>query len=70
MELRIKATLKRSGIGRPHKQKETLRGLGLTKLHKTVILKDTPAVRGMLAKVLHLIEVEKCYSGGNINENS
>jgi large subunit ribosomal protein L30 len=63
MELRIKATLKRSGIGRPQKQKETLRGLGLTKLHKTVILKDTPAVRGMLVKVLHLIEVERCYPG-------
>ena len=70
MEPRIKATLKHSGIGRPRKQRETLRGLGLTKLNKTVILKDTPEVRGMLTKVLHLIHVEKYYSGGNINENS
>jgi large subunit ribosomal protein L30 len=59
MERKVKVTLKHSGIGRPRKQKDTLRGLGLTRLHKTVILQDTPEVRGMLTKVIHLIEVEK-----------
>jgi large subunit ribosomal protein L30 len=60
MERRIRVTLKRSGIGRPQRQKATLRGLGLTRLHKTVVLKDTPEVRGMLAKVIHLVEIEAC----------
>jgi len=55
MERRIRVTLKRSGIGRPQRQKATLRGLGLTRLHKTVVLKDTPEVSGMLAKVIHLV---------------
>ena len=59
MERKIKVTLTHSGIGRPRKQRETLRGLGLTKLHKTVVLKDTPEVRGMIAKVMHLLHVEK-----------
>ncbi|MEW6443684.1 MAG: 50S ribosomal protein L30 [bacterium] len=56
---KIAVTLRRSGIGRPRKQRETLRGLGLTKLNKVVVLKDTPEIRGMLAKVIHLIEVRR-----------
>jgi large subunit ribosomal protein L30 len=59
MEPKIMITLKRSGIGRPERQRATLRGLGLTKLHKTVVLKDTPEIRGMLAKVIHLVEVKR-----------
>ena len=55
----IIVTLVHSGIGKPKKQRATLRGLGLTKLHKSVTLKDTPEIRGMLAKVIHLIEVKK-----------
>ena len=58
-EPKISVTLKRSGIGRPKKQRATLQGLGLTKLQKTVVLKDTPEIRGMLSKVIHLIEVKK-----------
>jgi len=58
-ERQISVTLKRSGIGRPRDQRATLQGLGLTKLHKRVVLKDTPEIRGMLAKVIHLIEVQK-----------
>ncbi len=54
-ELRI--TLIKSGIGRPQKQRLTLESLGLNKLHKTVILKDTPQVRGMVNKVSHLVKV-------------
>jgi len=61
MELgqKINVKLVHSGIGKPKKQRATLKGLGLTKLHKTVTLKDTPEIRGMLAKVIHLIEVKK-----------
>ncbi len=55
----IIVTLKRSGIGKPKTQRDTLRGLGLTKLHKTVTVKDTREIRGMLKKVIHLIEIKK-----------
>lgn len=53
--MRIK--LVRSGIGRTQDQKDTLRGLGLTKLHKIVTREDTPAIRGMVNKVSHLVKV-------------
>ena len=42
---------------RPSEQRATLIGLGLNKMHKTSTLQDTPAVRGMIAKVAHLIQV-------------
>ena len=42
---------------RPADQRATLVGLGLNKMHKTATLRDTPAVRGMIAKVAHLIRV-------------
>lgn len=58
MALKLKVTQVRSGINRPEPQKRTLRGLGLTKMHKSVILKDTPAIRGMIRKVSHLVTVE------------
>ena len=58
-ERKLMVTLKRSGIGRPRRQRETLRGMGLTRLHKTVVLEDTPEIRGMIAKVIHLIEVKR-----------
>ena len=58
-ERKIMITLKRSGIGRPQDQRATLRGMGLTKLHKTVVLEDTPAIRGMVAKVIHLVDVKR-----------
>ena len=58
MALKLKVTQVRSGIGRPEKQKRTLEGLGLTKLHKSVILEDTLAIRGMIRKVSHLVVVE------------
>ena len=53
----IKVTLVKSGIGKTQNIRETLKGLGLTKLHKTVELKNTPAMRGMLAKVSFLIKI-------------
>jgi large subunit ribosomal protein L30 len=42
---------------RPAEQRATLVGLGLNKMHKTSTLQDTPAVRGMIAKVAHLVRV-------------
>ncbi|MBM4286748.1 MAG: 50S ribosomal protein L30 [Deltaproteobacteria bacterium] len=53
----LEITLKRSPIGRPQRHRVTLATLGLRKLHKTVRLKDTPAVRGMVRQVSHLVEV-------------
>jgi large subunit ribosomal protein L30 len=48
-----------SPIGRKHDQRETLVGLGLNKMHRTRELPDTPSVRGMVAKVRHLVRVEQ-----------
>jgi len=53
----IQVKLVRSGNNRPETQRRTLRGLGLTKMHRTVKLKDTPAIRGMIRKVAHLLKV-------------
>ncbi len=47
-----------SGLGRKKDQVQTLAGLGLGKLRRTRELEDTPAVRGMLRKVAHLVRVE------------
>ena len=47
-----------SPLGRRHDQRETLAGLGLNKIGRTRELEDTPAVRGMIAKVAHLLRVE------------
>lgn len=57
MAIKLKVKQVRSGIGRSERQNLTLRGLGLTKMNKTVILNDTPAIRGMIRKVSHLVEV-------------
>ena len=46
-----------SPIRRPAKQRETLKGLGLNKMNRTRTLEDTPAVRGMIAKVSHMVEI-------------
>ncbi len=46
-----------SPIRRPAKQRETLIGLGLNKMHKTRELEDTPSVRGMVRKIPHLVEI-------------
>ncbi|MFP3929235.1 MAG: 50S ribosomal protein L30 [Desulfobacteraceae bacterium] len=58
MEDKIKVTLVKSGIGRHKKIRQTLRGLGLTKLNKTVELNNTPAIRGMIEKVSFMVRVE------------
>ena len=46
-----------SPIRRPAVQRETLKGLGLNKMHKTRELEDTPSVRGMVNKIPHLVEI-------------
>jgi len=58
MALKLRVTLVRSGINRPALQKLTIKGLGLTRMRKTVLLNDTPAIRGMIRKVSHLVKVE------------
>ena len=55
---RLKITLRRSPIGRPEKKEKVLRGLGLKKLHQTVIRGDTREIRGMVNKVIHMVDVE------------
>lgn len=49
-----------SPIRRPAKQRQTLIGLGLNKMHKVRELEDTPAVRGMIGKIPHLVEIVEC----------
>ena len=55
----IKVTQLGSPIGRPDDQQATLVGLGLNKRHRSRVLEDTPAVRGMITKVRHLLQVEE-----------
>ncbi|MDI6753446.1 MAG: 50S ribosomal protein L30 [Thermodesulfobacteriota bacterium] len=56
-ERMIQVQLVRSEISQPETQRRTLRGLGLTRMQRTVKLKDTPAIRGMIRKVSHLVRV-------------
>ncbi len=55
----LRVTLVRSPIGFTKDQKATVFALGLHRLHQTVEHQDTPAVRGMLTKVIHLLKVEE-----------
>ena len=55
---KIKVTQTGSPIGRPAIQRQTLIGLGLNKLRRSRVIEDTPAVRGMITKVHHLVKVE------------
>lgn len=55
----IQVTLVRSPIGYEKSQKATVRALGLTKMNQTVEKEDTPAIRGMINKVSHLVRVDE-----------
>jgi len=55
----LKVTLVKSMIGRPEKHRKVLRGMGLNKVNHTVELQNTPSVRGMVAKVSHLVVAEE-----------
>jgi large subunit ribosomal protein L30 len=59
MAKKLEITLKRSTIGRPEDQRVTVRTLGLRKLHQTVIQPDNQAIRGMINKVRHLVDVNE-----------
>jgi large subunit ribosomal protein L30 len=58
MAIRLKVTQVKSGIGRSEQQNKTLAGLGLRGPRCSKVLEDTPAVRGMIRKVHHLVVVE------------
>lgn len=58
-EKRIRVTLVKSPIGYSERQKRTVRALGLRRMNDTVEHQDTAAVRGMIAKVVHLVSVEE-----------
>jgi len=56
---RVRVTQIGSPIGRTRVQRQTLIGLGLNKMHRTRELEDTPAVRGMIDRVKHLVRIEE-----------
>lgn len=55
---KIKITQVKSIIDRPKDQKDTMRALGIKKMHHTVEREDTPVIRGMVNKISHLVVVE------------
>lgn len=55
----LRVTLVKSAIGYTKDQKKTVRALGLRRMNQTVEHKDSPALRGMLAKIVHLLRVEE-----------
>ncbi len=55
----LRVTWVRSAIGYTKDQKATVKALGLRRLHQTVEHKDTPALRGMVNKVIHLLKIEE-----------
>ena len=56
---KLKVTLRRSTIGASQNQRHNVRGLGLRKLGQVRVLENTPAVRGMIKKVIHLVDVDE-----------
>ena len=57
MSVQIKVTLVKSIIGKPQKHRAVVAGLGLRRLNDTVVLSDTPEVRGMISKIRHMLHV-------------
>jgi len=55
----LKITQVRSIIGRPEKHRKVMEGLGLRRMHQSVIRPDSDAIRGMVFKVKHLVQVEE-----------
>ncbi|HEY7400147.1 MAG TPA: 50S ribosomal protein L30 [Actinomycetota bacterium] len=56
---KLKLTQRRSVIGRPKDQRDTVRRLGLHRIRDVVVKDDRPEIRGMISKVRHLVEVEE-----------
>lgn len=59
MAKKLEITLTRSLIGRPEDQRVTVKTLGLRKMHQTVVQEDNDAMRGMVNKVSHLVNVKE-----------
>jgi large subunit ribosomal protein L30 len=57
--VKLKVTWKKSAIGKPERQRRTLRALGLRRLNHVVVHQDTPQIRGMLRAVSHLVQWEE-----------
>jgi large subunit ribosomal protein L30 len=60
---KLKVTQVRSAIGRPRDQKDTIRRLGIHRMHGSVVKDDRPEILGMIAKVRHLVSVEPVVEG-------
>jgi large subunit ribosomal protein L30 len=58
VERRLRIRLVRSVVGRPKKQREVVKGLGLRRMNSDVVRKDCPEIRGMISKIPHLVSVE------------
>jgi len=61
---KIRITLRKSPIGEKPRTREVLRGLGLGRMDSCVVRSDDPAIRGMVQKVIHLVEVEAVSDDG------
>ena len=57
MSPKLRVTLVKSTIGKPKKHRDIVAGLGLNRLNKTIELQDTPEVRGMIAKINHMLHI-------------
>lgn len=57
MNAKLQVTLVKSTIGKPKKHRDIVAGLGLKGLNKTVELSDTPEIRGMIAKINHMLKI-------------
>lgn len=57
--MKLKITQIRSAIGRKKDQKETIKALGIKRLHQTVVHENSPQIRGMIGRVSHLVRVEE-----------
>ena len=64
MGKQLKITLVKSYIGRPEAQRKVLRGMGLGKVNRTVLLNDTPEIRGMIRKVVLLVAAVEVEESG------
>jgi large subunit ribosomal protein L30 len=64
MAAQLRVTYVKSAIGHAREQKDTVKALGLRRLHQTTTLPDNPSVRGMLQKIPHLLHVEEVEEQG------
>jgi large subunit ribosomal protein L30 len=63
---RLRITYRKSAIGYPQRQKDTIRSLGFHRLYSTIEKDDTPSVRGMIQRVAHLVAVEEIADASSV----